>query len=114
MTAKGESEPWLIPNDDKNVINLEHILPCKPENNWPTFTPDKADLYVNRIGNLALLQASKNSDLKTNRFDEKKMVYQNSPYLLTKQIADAISWDDLAITERQKTLANYALTTWKI
>lgn len=114
LAAKSESEPWLIPNDDKQAINLEHILPKKPENNWSEFTQDEVNLYVNRIGNMALIQASKNSDLKSDVFDVKKKVYQHSPYLLTKQIADADLWDKNSIVERQKILAKYALNAWKI
>jgi hypothetical protein len=41
MTAKGESEPWHIPNDDQSVINLEHVLPEKPLGNWPQFSDDE-------------------------------------------------------------------------
>jgi len=35
MAAKSESTPWFIPNDDQQVINLEHVLPSAPEANWP-------------------------------------------------------------------------------
>ncbi len=114
MAAKRESEPWLIPNDDKQVINLEHVLPKKPENNWETFTDEEVSLYGNRIGNMALLQASKNSDLKSDNFDVKKKIYQTSPYVLTKQISEEDKWDKNSITARQKILAEYALTAWKI
>jgi hypothetical protein len=37
LAAKNEPEPWYIPNDDKSAINLEHVLPEKPEGNWPQF-----------------------------------------------------------------------------
>jgi Protein of unknown function DUF262 len=33
MTAKNEAEPWFVPQDDRQVINLEHVLPKKPEAN---------------------------------------------------------------------------------
>ena len=35
LAAKDESQPWHIPNDDRSVINLEHVLPEKPLENWP-------------------------------------------------------------------------------
>lgn len=114
MAAKSESEPWLIPNDDKSVINLEHVLPKKPEGNWPEFTEDEVYLYSNRLGNMALLQASKNSDLKSENFEVKKKIYQLSPYVLTKQIADEDKWDKNSIAERQKVLAKYAIAAWVI
>jgi hypothetical protein len=47
----------VYPNDDKQVINLEHVLPEQVENNWPEFDEDTARIYMRRIGNLALLLA---------------------------------------------------------
>lgn len=115
MAAKRESEPWLIPNNDKQAINLEHVLPKRPQNNWSSsFTEEEVGLYVNRIGNMALLQASKNADLKSDKFDVKKKVFQLSPYLLTKQIGDLDKWDKNSIIDRQKLLAQYALIAWEI
>lgn len=79
MTVKGEPEPPFIPNDDQTVINLEHIFREKPGDNWPQFPPEIAQFYFKRIGNLALLQAKPNSDLRSSKFEEKKEVYRNSP-----------------------------------
>ena len=72
MTAKGETEPWHIPNDDQSVINLEHVLPEKPMGNWPQFSGDEVKIYRNRIGNLVLLRASENSGLQSDDFDKQK------------------------------------------
>src|SRR5207302_1507831 len=63
MAAKQEPTPWFIPIDDRQTINLEHVLPEKPEKNWPHFDEEKVRIYSKRIGNLALLQAKSNSDL---------------------------------------------------
>ncbi len=112
MVAKGEKEPWHIPNDDKSVINLEHVLPEKTEGNWPQFTEDQVRLFYKRIGNLALLRASENSALKSAGFDAKKPIYQQSPYALTAQIAQANTWTIKEITERQEVLSGYALKAW--
>lgn len=114
MAAKNESEPWHIPNDDRNVINLEHVLPVKPEDNWPQFTPDEVKMYCRRIGNLALLRASVNSHIKSASFDEKKPSFEGSPYELTSQIASSDEWTTEQIIERQKTLATLAVIAWPI
>ena len=50
LSAKGEQEPWHIPNDDRSKINLEHVLPEKPEGNWPKFSDDEVKLFYKRIG----------------------------------------------------------------
>lgn len=112
MAAKGEAEPWHIPNDDKAIINLEHILPERPEGNWPQFSDDQVKLYYRRLGNFVLLRASENSTLKSAPFDEKKVVFATCPYALTSQVAQATAWTTKEITERQETLSSYALKAW--
>jgi len=114
MAAKNEAAPWFIPNDDKQTINLEHILPEKPEKNWPQFDEEAARIYVKRIGNLALLLAKSNSDVKSSNFEAKKAIYKDSPYELTKQIAALPDWTPAQISARQKVLADLALRAWPL
>lgn len=114
MTAKGEPDPWFIPNDDRQTINLEHILPIKPNGNWENFDRELAETYVKRLGNLALLPAQSNSDLKSASFKEKKEIYKVAPYILTKGISEIPEWNYMQIIERQKHLADLALKTWPL
>jgi hypothetical protein len=115
MAAKNESTPWFIPIDDKETINLEHVLPEKPESNWPDFAPETVDMYCRRIGNLALLEVKSNSNLKNSDFEMKKKVYKDSAYLLTSQLAkETGKWTEQRIVERQKILATHALKAWPI
>lgn len=60
MAAKREPTSWFIPNDDKLAINLEHVLPERPQSNWPKFDDEKIKAYAKR-GNLTLLLAKNNS-----------------------------------------------------
>jgi hypothetical protein len=112
--AKNEATPWFIPNDDRQVINLEHILPEVPGDEWPRIDDETRKIYAKRIGNLALLLAKNNSDLGSDSFAKKKMVYATSPYELTRQIASVASWGPDEITSRQKILANLALKAWPL
>lgn len=114
MTAKNESEPWFVPQDDKQVINLEHVLPKKPEESWPEFDEDAVRQFTTRLGNLALMRTSENSNLKSQAFRDKKLVYAVSPYLLTSQIAEAEEWTAETIDERQRTMAELAIQTWPV
>jgi len=102
MAAKDEATPWFIPNDDKQVINLEHVLPQSPGQNWPDFTEDDLRIYSRKIGNLALLLAKTNSDLQSADFKVKKSVYKNSPYELTRMIASNKVWtkNEIALTTK--------------
>lgn len=114
MAAKSEPDPWHIPNNDRSVINLEHVLPQKTEGNWPQFSDEEASLYYRRIGNLALLRSNENSELRSASFDVKREIYKNCPYSLTKQIAEAPNWTKATISDRQKILAELALKAWPI
>jgi hypothetical protein len=114
MAAKGESTPWFIPNDDQQVINLEHILPEEPGDNWPDFSDEDVRTFSRRIGNLALMLAKTNSDLKSSKFEVKKAAYKDSPYELTRMIAQQRRWTTDEVVSRQKTLSAYALEAWPL
>ena len=114
MAAKGESEPWFMPTDDRSVINLEHILPKKPDVNWPQFSEEEVGVFVNRLGNQALMRASDNSDLKSATFADKKQTYSSSPYVLTSQIGDLAKWNAESVAVRQKALAQLAVSAWPV
>ena len=72
MAAKNEATPWFIPNDDRQVINLEHVLPESPEANWAHCDTESVKLYAKRIGNMALLLAKNNSDIGNAAFSSKE------------------------------------------
>lgn len=105
-------QPWHIPNDNSNEINLEHVLPEKTEGNWPKFSEEERVQYWKRIGNLCLLKSRDNSTLKSSPYRDKRTVYKNSEYILTKQIAEVHEWTTSAIEDRQQELSNLALMTW--
>jgi hypothetical protein len=112
MAVKGIPSPWFIPTEDAAVINLEHVLPEKPEANWPQFSQDDVAQYSKRLGNMALMLTKDNSNLRSASFEAKRRVYAQSGYELTSQIAAESTWTRESIIERQKTLARLAAKTW--
>ena len=114
MAAKEEPEPWFVPVDDKSVINLEHVLPRKPEANWPSLDEEAVRSHTNRLGNLALMKANDNSEAKSSAFADKRSIYGESPYVLTNQIAELDDWTTDSIRERQRALAALAVKTWQV
>jgi len=114
MASKDESYPWFIPNDDREIINLEHVLPLRPGSEWSHFDEDLARAYVKRLGNQALLLAKDNSNLKSSDFEAKKAIYKESPYVLTREISESSEWGAHQISARQKTLAKLALQVWSL
>jgi hypothetical protein len=115
QTQAGLTEPENVPNDDPLDINLEHILPEKPKSGeWGAFDAEQRALFTGRLGNLAILQRTPNSDIENKPFDEKSPIYAQSGFLLTKQIAEYPHWAPSAVSDRQKKLANLAKTTWPL
>lgn len=114
LKATDEKQPWHLPNDDADAVNLEHVLPEKPEGNWPQFSEEDCSLYRNRIGNLCLMRARDNSTVRSAPFADKKAVYAESPYRLTRDIAGARDWTKSAIDGRQRKLAPLAVKTWSV
>jgi hypothetical protein len=114
MAAKNEATPWFVPNDDRQTINLEHVMPERFDGKWGKFDEEGARAYVKKIGNLALLLAKSNSDLRSADFETKRAVYKESPYELTRQISTVSEWNEEQIVERQKGLAEIALRAWPL
>ena len=110
----GADEPELIPNES-TVINLEHVLPESPTlAEWQGFDDETAELYWRRLGNMVLLQASKNTAIGNKPFSKKRPVLQASQYTLTAEVGAETDWTPIQINERQKRLAQLAVSTWPI
>ena len=111
--ANDDNMPYFIPNDDRQTINLEHVLPRQPDPVWlSSFTEESARINARRIGNLALMLATDNSTIRSEGFETKRPLYEDSPYVLTQEIASVSEWNEEAISARQKRLADLAVTTW--
>lgn len=112
--ATGENQPELVPNADPGELTLEHILPEKPEGNWPQFSEEQRRAYTKRIGNMLLLKEKMNSKLRSSPFTEKAKFYEKSGLVLTKQVSESKQWTTKEIEERQKNLAQLAVEAWKL
>jgi hypothetical protein len=112
MHAKGEGEPYFVPQDDPVIITLEHVLPRKPEGHWPGFKAEEVSANVPRLGNMVLLRASSTQNLGNNPFFLKQAAYAASPYILTNMLAGIARWTPAAIDKRQERLAELAVKTW--
>jgi uncharacterized protein with ParB-like and HNH nuclease domain len=112
---KGKTSPELIVNSDPDVVNLEHILPKNPHNNWSNFNEDQVVSLNKRIGNLTLMQNKLNSKQGNEKFSQKKEYYASSDLWITKMIADNYTdWTPDNIKDRQEKLADIAVQTWSI
>lgn len=112
MQRKGQTEPELVPSEDENVVNVEHVLPEHPDGNYPNVDPKDAAANHNRIGNMVILQARNNSIIGNSAFDVKKPILLDSPFILTSEVALFTQWGVAEIEHRQQKLAKLAVKTW--
>lgn len=56
-------------------VNLEHVLPREPGENWPHISAEEAAGWHKRIGNLTVMDSTLNVNAANDSFDEKKAVY---------------------------------------
>jgi len=114
-------------------VHIEHILPQRPGDDVREAfdKSDQYDEYVERLGNLMLLEKTINASVSNGSFGEKKAGYAQSSFLLTKSlverpqvgvdtrlnraVADLIqfeTWGSVAIERRQQMLAGLARRVW--
>jgi Protein of unknown function DUF262/Protein of unknown function (DUF1524) len=109
-----KTEPWFVPNEDRDLMTLEHVLPENPEKNWPQFTQEDVAAHWRRIGNMCLLPKNTNSNLHSADELTKFAEYRKCHYVLTKEIGSERHWTKEAICKRQGRLAELALKAWPL
>jgi Protein of unknown function DUF262/Protein of unknown function (DUF1524) len=111
--SSGISQPELVPNSNEEEVNLEHILPKKAKSqDWPGLTLEVRENLVHRLGNLALLKKSHNTQIGNESFKVKKPILANSQLGLTNAVGNTAKWDASAIDRRQVSLAALAVGAW--
>jgi len=113
LYLKKDPNPAFIPNEDPRAINIEHILPITPGPGWE-ISSDLAAGWYKRLGNMVLLDASKNVELGNKAFEDKKQALLASPYITTQWAGKCDKWGSHEITAHQKWLAQYAPEVWPI
>lgn len=101
---------------DTEKVNLEHILPEKPDlkKDWNDFSEDEHKTFYKRIGNLTLLDKDLNSKQKSASFSDKKKFYKSSEILISKSLASYRSWDKNIIEKRQEEFSEKAVEIWSL
>ena len=99
-------------HDDANSI--EHILPQNPGEEW-NIDQYKADQYVNRLGNMCLLDQKVNRQIGNLTYSEKKEKYRLSEFATTRKIPEHYNdWNENTILSRQKQMAKRAVNIWRL
>ena len=114
MTVRKQQNPSWVPSEGTDSVNLEHVLPKNYEAHWSELDEETASAYFKRLGNLALLEAKKNTEADNLPFSKKKSAYQDSTFKLTEMIAKSKKWGVDQINDRQRKLAELAVKTWPL
>ncbi len=104
------------------VVSVEHVMPQQPAPNsqWATWVPDKSqhELWVHRLGNLALLSRKKNSSASNRDFEWKKSAYftkgGTSAFVLTTQVLQHANWTTLVMQQRQEAMLGQLESHWRL
>lgn len=109
------SEPELVPNENVEEVNLEHVLPKSPDMGWHQYVrADEVDSLVLLLGNQVLLKKSHNRRLGNKLFVEKQPILAASEFSLTKEVAANDTWTSDLIRQRSEQLASEAVEIWGV
>ncbi|MCH7559908.1 MAG: DUF262 domain-containing protein [Thaumarchaeota archaeon] len=112
----------------KNIISIEHIMPKTiKDSDWEKYlieelglqnADERSDYHLNnlwRIGNLTILNKSKNFRAQNSSFlDKYEMAYKDDNAKITKHLEQWKEWDTNSISARQKILAGTAKLIWTL
>lgn len=96
-------------------VSIEHILPQNSYALYPDFNKKNHAQFVFRLGNLALLEISKNTEeAGAKNIVDKIAVFQTSQYHTTSSFRNLTIWTSQTIAERQIEMAKMACVIWAL
>lgn len=110
VRQNSESVDWS--NKDTHI---EHIMPQTAKFNWlDLYNTDPVEYkdYLNRLGNLTILQDKKNIKAKNKSFVDKKVFYNESRLKITKDLCQYEDWGYAQIDARQEKLFEEVRVIW--
>jgi len=95
-------------------VNLEHVLPQEPGENWNHISAEDAKSWHKRLGNLTIMDSALNVAAANAPFDDKKAIYAQSRIEITRSLSELPDWTLERIQERQNALADKAVQVWPL
>ena len=118
----------------QSAVEIEHIMPqtCPCKNDY-NITDEEFDVYINRLGNLTLLENTINKSIQNDSYSIKSQAYKQSKFYLTSALSELVNqgqntaitrtneilsswdiWTRATIEERQKMLYDLSERIWDI
>lgn len=101
---------------ETDPATIEHILPENPTESWEqAFPNERWDAYINRLGNLTLLESNRNREVGNKTYEEKLPAYADSTYALARQLPEEApeQWTPELMEARQRRMAERAAHLWR-
>lgn len=109
-----QSPPHLAEYEaPETQANLEHVMPESASRTWG-LSQEQVESFYKRLGNMCLLSPRQNVGIGNLPFVERRAIYAESPYVLTQEVGEYLSWGGEEIETRQKQLAELAPQVWLI
>ncbi|WP_226576422.1 DUF262 domain-containing protein [Microseira wollei] len=110
------SNKELVANPNATQVNLEHILPQTPKDEWLVEFPKKEyDQYVDKLGNMTLLSSPINRKVGNASFKQKcTAAFAQSELKITQEVLEYPVWGPKQIEERQRKMAKAACRIWRL
>jgi len=99
-------------------LTVEHIMPQQWEANWPLAQEsievrEIREKLIHTFGNLTLVTEHLNPSMSNAGWEKKRQALQHhSALTLNRRIQSTERWDETAIRQRGKSIADVALTIW--
>ncbi len=112
----GKSEHgWNV----RTPLTIEHIMPQKWRENWPVPDPDdseaeaRREALIDHIGNLTVLTRKLNSSISNGSWQTKRgHLNDHTVLLMNSALAQRATWEERAIMERSRDLAQQFCELW--
>jgi hypothetical protein len=117
IANKKLGKPELGVLEDEKIVTLEHIMPKTRTQHWVRAAANEDEYmeYVNRLGNLTLIERDKNRVVGSASFaDKKSKAFTKSDISITKEICNYTEWTVNKIELRQSEFADEAVDIWTL
>ncbi len=98
-----------------STVNLEHVIPKKPDAEWQHFFKENnvdCEKLIYKIGNMTILLEEYNRKLANKFISKKKQMYKKSTLPINNYLKNCRSFGPTQVSKRQKYFGKIAESLW--